>query len=174
MGPRTSVTQQELLWYNCSPVCESPARRLYSGANVNLLTHYTSQDCCCQSPLACNRPLLTRASTRDTQTLKGRYVSVSCGGHCSFPWVLVNTRFCLCPPSISGTYELWFTMWLHPSYNLAAASLLPLDVGYLFFGGILHSPYIDIFLSIVVQQPVAILMFLLEKMSTPPSNPPSW
>ena len=43
-----------------------------------------------------------------------------------------------------------------------------------FFGGILHSPYIDIFLSIVVQQPVAILMFLLEKMSTSHSNPPSW
>ena len=31
VGPRTFVTQQELLWNNCPPVCGSPARRLYSG-----------------------------------------------------------------------------------------------------------------------------------------------
>ena len=112
------------------------------------VTHYTSQDCCCQSPLACDRPLLTGASAGDTQTLKGRSVSVSCGGHCSFPWVPVHTRFCLCPPSISSRYELWFKMRLHPSYHLAAADSLSLDVGYHFLLGS------NILLSMVVQQPV--------------------
>ena len=43
VGPRTFVTQQELLWNNCPPVCGSPARRLYSGANVNLLQEEESQ-----------------------------------------------------------------------------------------------------------------------------------
>ena len=138
VGPRTFVTQQELLWYNCPPVCGSPARRLYSGANVNLLQEEGSQ-------LHLSGPLLPEplglqqatadTQTGDTQTLKGRSVSVSCGGHCSFPWIRVHTRFCLCPLSITGKYELWFKMWLHPSYHLAAAYSLPLDGGYLFLVG---------------------------------------
>ena len=51
------------------------------------------------------RPLLPHASTGDTQALKGRSGSVSCGGHCSFPWALACTRFCLHPPSISVVLE---------------------------------------------------------------------
>ena len=55
------------------------------------------------------RPLLTHASAEDPQTLKGRSGSVSGGGgHCTFPSVLLCTRFCLCPPSTSGGYEVWF------------------------------------------------------------------
>ena len=56
-------------------------------------THQATQFCCSQSPCPCVRPLLTHASAGDTQTLKGRSGSVSCRGHCSFPWVLVCTRF---------------------------------------------------------------------------------
>ena len=37
---------------------------------------------------------LTHASKGDTQTLKDRSGSDYCGGHCSFHWVLVHTRFC--------------------------------------------------------------------------------
>ena len=37
LGPRTFATVQELLWYNCSPVCESSAPWLCSGINDNLL-----------------------------------------------------------------------------------------------------------------------------------------
>ena len=37
VGPRTFATVQELLWYNCSPVCESSAPWLCSGINDNLL-----------------------------------------------------------------------------------------------------------------------------------------
>ena len=44
----------------------------------------TSQDCCCQSPSPRGRPLLTCLSPGDTQTLKGRSASTSCGDHCSF------------------------------------------------------------------------------------------
>ena len=48
-------------------------------------TWHTSQVCCSQSPCPHGRPLLTRSSAGDTQTLKGRSGSVSCGRHCSFP-----------------------------------------------------------------------------------------
>ena len=40
-------------------------------------THCVTQVCCIQSPSPCGRPLLTCTSTGDTQTLKGRYGSVS-------------------------------------------------------------------------------------------------
>ena len=58
-------------------------------------------------------------------------------------------------------------MQFHPSYHLAGASPLPLDVGYLFLGGIQH------FLLMAVQQQVVILEFSQEKMTTRPSTPPS-
>ena len=54
-----------------------------------------------------------------------------------------------------------------PSYHLAGASPLPLDVGYLFLVG----P--NILLSMVVQQQFVILEFSQEKMSACPSTPPS-
>ena len=40
-------------------------------------------------------------------------------------------KVCLSPLSISGRYGVWFKMWFRPSYHLAVASPLPLDVGYL-------------------------------------------
>ena len=51
-----------------------------------------------QCPWSCSRPLSTYASTRDTWTLTGKSGSVTCGVTASFSWVLVHTRFCLCPP----------------------------------------------------------------------------
>ena len=38
------------------------------------------------------------ATTRDSCTLTGKTGSVSCGVTAPFSWVLVHTRFCLCPP----------------------------------------------------------------------------
>ena len=35
--PRTFLTVQEFLWYNCSAVCRSSAQQLYGGANDDLL-----------------------------------------------------------------------------------------------------------------------------------------
>ena len=37
VGPRTFLTVQESLWYNCSAVCGSSAWQLYGGANGDLL-----------------------------------------------------------------------------------------------------------------------------------------
>ena len=37
LGPRTFATVQELLWYNCSPVCGLPVQWLYSGPNGDFL-----------------------------------------------------------------------------------------------------------------------------------------
>ena len=45
VGTRTSVTVQELLWYNCSSVCGPSAWWLYSEADGNLL-----QDGLCHTP----------------------------------------------------------------------------------------------------------------------------
>ena len=56
----------------------------------------TSQDFCCQCPSFCSRPLRTHTSS-DFQTLTGRSDSGPCEVTAPFPWVLVQTRFCLCP-----------------------------------------------------------------------------
>ena len=89
-------------------VCGSSTQWLYSGANGDLLQEdlrCVFQVCCSQNPCPCGRSLLTCASTGDTQTLKAGSGSVSYGGHCSFSSVPVHTRFCLCPPRVSGQSE---------------------------------------------------------------------
>ena len=57
--------------------------RLYGRAigdlQKGLMPICTSQDCCCQCPSSCSRPLLTHASTKDPQTLTVKSISVSCG-----------------------------------------------------------------------------------------------
>ena len=58
-------------------------------------THYYTQ---CPQP--CSRPPLTHISARDSWTLSGMSGSVSCGVTAPFSWVLVCTRFCLCPPRV--------------------------------------------------------------------------
>ena len=73
MGPRTSLTVQEFLWYNCSAVCGLSARQLYSGVNGDLLQEglchrLCDPGSCTQSPCPCGRPILTHTSTGDTQT----------------------------------------------------------------------------------------------------------
>ena len=52
----------------------------------------------------------------DPQTLTGRSVSVSCGVTDPFPWVLVHTRFCLCPPRVCfpSVCKFW---WLYGGFN---------------------------------------------------------
>ena len=48
----------------------------------------------------CSRPLPTHASSGDSWTLTGKSGSVSCRATAPFSWVLVCTRFCLCPPRV--------------------------------------------------------------------------
>ena len=49
------------------------------------------------APNPCSRPLPTHTSTRDYWTLMGKSGSFSYGVTAPSSWVLVCTRFCLCP-----------------------------------------------------------------------------
>ena len=53
------------------------------------------------------RSLSSHASARDSQAHTGKSGSVSCEVIAPFSWVLVNTRFCLCPPRVSASTVLW-------------------------------------------------------------------
>ena len=80
------------LWQECENffgiiVCQFVGCLL--GGSMVGLTRCPSQVCYSQSPCLHGRPLLTRASTGDIQTVKGSSGSVVCGG----PWVLICIRF---------------------------------------------------------------------------------
>ena len=136
VGPRTSATMPELIWYNFSPVYQLSAH----GSIVELIAPsskrtyticYASQVCCSQSPCPCGRSLLTRASARDTQTLKGRSGSVSCQGHCSLPLV-----------SSEHLWQVWDFVLnaIAPVLPSCWGFAFALGQGVSFFGGIQHSP----------------------------------
>ena len=79
-SPRTFLTVQEFLWYNCSAVCGSFAHLLYGGANIYLLQEglchtLHGQVCYSQSSCPCGRPLLTSASIRDLKYIPRVYSS---------------------------------------------------------------------------------------------------
>ena len=95
--------------------------------------------CCTQSPCPGGRPLLTRFSAEDTQTLKGRSGSVSLGSP--------GVHKVLFEPS-EHLWRVWGLILkvFHPSHGLSGVSPLPLDVGYLFLVGS------NILLWTVVQQ----------------------
>ena len=87
----------------CAPSLLFDLRSNYGGANEDngdLLQKGLCTHCYTQCPRSCNRPPSTHASTGDSWTLTGKSGSVSCGITSLFFWVLVRTRFCLCPPSI--------------------------------------------------------------------------
>ena len=72
----------------------------YGGGNEDngdLLQMVPCIHCYTQCPQPCSRPPLTCASAWDSWTLTGKSGSVSCGATAPFSWVLVHTRFCLCP-----------------------------------------------------------------------------
>ena len=69
--------------------------------NGDLLQKVPCMHCYTQWPQRCSRPLLTHTSARDSWILTGKSGSVFCGVTAPFSWVLVHTRFCLCPPSKS-------------------------------------------------------------------------
>ena len=124
------------------PLQESPALhkfyQVYGGINSDILQEdlFHSQVCCTQSPCRCGRPLLTRTSAGNTQTLKGRSGSVSMGSPGAHK-VLFKPSECL--------WRAWGLILNAispppPPPTILLRLLLTLDVGYLFFGGILHFP----------------------------------
>ena len=74
---------------------------LYGGVNGYLLQKGLchTQVCCTQSPCPCGRPLLTHTSTETLKHSKARLAQSLWG-------LLMHTRYCLIPPSISGRYEV--------------------------------------------------------------------
>ena len=68
--------------------------------NGDLLQKVPCMHCHSRYPQPCSRPPLTHASAGDSWTLLGKSGSVSCGVTAPFSWVLVHTKFCLCPPRV--------------------------------------------------------------------------
>ena len=63
--------------------------------------------CCIQCCQHCSRPPPTHASTNNSWTLTGKSGSVFCGVTAPFSWVLVCTRFCLCPSRVYFLVLFW-------------------------------------------------------------------
>ena len=65
--------------------------------------------CYTPCPQPCSRPPPTYISTGNSWTLQGKSGSVSCGVTAPFSWVLVHTRFCLCPSRVyfPVLYKFW-------------------------------------------------------------------
>ena len=136
---------------NCSARCGSCARQLYDGANDDLLQedfchNCVSRVCLSQSPGPHGRPLLTRVSTGDAQTLKGRSGSVSVG------LLVLGAHKVLFEPS-EHLWQVWGLILNAISHLLPSywGSPLPLDMGCLFLVGS------NIPLLTIVQQRVVIL-----------------
>ena len=95
-----SLTQISVDRQGCVPSLLFDLRPNYSGGNEDngdLLQKVPCMHCCTAYPQPCSRPPPTHASARDSWTLTGQSESVSCGVTAAFSWVLVHTRFCLCP-----------------------------------------------------------------------------
>ena len=68
--------------------------------NGDLLQKVLCTHCYIQYPWPWSRPLLTMPLARDSWTFTGKNGSVSCGVTAPFSWILVCTKFCLCPPRV--------------------------------------------------------------------------
>ena len=96
-----SLIQFSVDGWGCVPSLLLDLRPNYGRGNEdsgNLLLKVPCMHCHTQCPWPCSRPLPTHASAVDSWTLTGKSGSLSCGVTASFSWVLVCTKFCLCPP----------------------------------------------------------------------------
>ena len=97
---------------------------MVTSSNRTCATSCAPQNCCCKSPC----PHALQETFKHLQV--GLTWSLVCGGvTVLFLGSWCTQGFFLCPPSISGRYEDWFSMGLHPSCCLTAVSPLPLDMG---------------------------------------------
>ena len=111
-----SLVQVSLEGWGCLPSLLFDLRSNYGGGNEengDLLPKVPRMRCCTQCPRPCSRPLLTHAPARDSCPLTGKSETVSCGVTAPFSWVLVSTRFCLCPPRISfpSPVQVRMSLW---------------------------------------------------------------
>ena len=96
--------------------------------NSNLLQKDLCTHCCIQGLWPRSRPLLTHASTKDSRTIIGKSGSVSCGDTAPISWLLVLTRFCLCPLRVCwrkscGSSIIKLQNWAVNSPNLKATQM---------------------------------------------------
>ena len=84
--------------------------------NGHLLLKVPCIHCCTQCPQPCSRPSPTHPSAGDSWTLTGKSGSVSCRVTAPFSWVLVHTRFYLCPSSVYFPVLCKF-WWLYGGVN---------------------------------------------------------
>ena len=91
-----SLIQFSVNLQGCVPSLLFDLRPNYGGSNEdNALLQKVPCTHCTQCPQPCSTPLPTH-----TSTLTGKSGSVSYGVTAPFSWVLVHTRFCLCPPRV--------------------------------------------------------------------------
>ena len=98
-----SLIQFSVDGWACVPSLLLYLRPNYGGGNEDngyLLQNAPCTHCCPQCLQPCSRPSPTHTSAGDSWTLMGMSGSVSCGVTAPFSWVLVHTRFCLCPPRV--------------------------------------------------------------------------
>ena len=101
-----AILSKSSVWFfidrrGCVPSRLFDLRPNYGGRNEDsgdLLLKVPCMHCHTQCPWPCSRPLPTHASAVDSWTLTGKSGSLSCGVTAPFSWVLVCTKFCLCPP----------------------------------------------------------------------------
>ena len=81
--------------------------------NSHLLQKDPGMYCYTQCPQHCSRRPLTHTSAGNSWTLMGMSGSFSCAVTAPFSWVLVHTRFCLCPPKVCfpSPVELLVVLW---------------------------------------------------------------
>ena len=99
-----SLIQFSVDGWGCVPSLLFDLRPNYGGGNEDngeLLQKVPCTHSHTQFPRPCSRLLPIDTSARDSWALPGKSGSVSCGVTAPFPWVLVCTRFCLCPPGVS-------------------------------------------------------------------------
>ena len=103
-------------WDSTPPLCD--LRPNYGGGNEDnsdLLQKVPCTLCCPECPRPCSRPPLTHATAGHPRTLLGKSGSAFCGVTAPFSWILVHTRFCLCPPRVCSPVlcKFWqFCGWL--------------------------------------------------------------
>ena len=98
-----SLIQFSIDGWGCVPSLLFGLRPNYgrgNNSNGDLLQKDLCSHCCIQCPWLLSRLLLTHTSAGDCWTLTGKSDSVSCGNTAPFSWLMVHTRFYLCPPRV--------------------------------------------------------------------------
>ena len=110
-----SLIQFSIYGQGCVPSLLFDLRPNYGGHKEDngLLSKGPGQALLHSVPQPCSRPLLTYTSARDSWTLTDMSESVSCGVTAPFSWVLLHTRFYLCPVRICFPSPVYIlaTLW---------------------------------------------------------------